>query len=121
MTQATLSSFYRSSAFDPPEYPQSVREILENEDRFLEETLDYMERLDTRGMIIGWDMGDLISQATVVDCDYRRIAKEDRHCRAVLRLIGIIGKKITAAANEGDFDEVERLSTALADLIRSES
>ena len=96
-----------------PNYIQSVREILEAENRFLEETLDRMERLDGCDSFRGWDMGDLIAHADLLDIDYRHQARDERRQKAAQRLCRIIAGKYTRAVIEGDIDECDRLADAL--------
>ena len=113
MKRTTIPSYYNSSAFDPPEHTQSVREILEAENRFMDETLDRMERLDSCDSFHGWDMGDLISYANRLDVDYRRRARDQRRQTAAQRLCRIISKQLTVAIIAGDIDECDRLADAL--------
>lgn len=97
-----------------PDYTMSVREILENENRFLDETLDYMERMDVhRNAFSGWDMGDLIMHANRLDMEYRRQASDERRQKAAQRLCRIIAMQYTRAVNAGDCDECDRLADAL--------
>ena len=96
-----------------PDYTMSVREILEDEDCFSEETLDRMERLDSCDSFRGWDMGDLISYANRLDMDYRRQARDERRQKAAQRLCRIISKQLTVAIIAGDCDECDRLADAL--------
>ena len=97
-----------------PDYTMSVREILEAEDRFLEETLDYIEAQDTHwGKFRGWDMGDLISYANRLDIEYRRQARDERRHKASQRLCRIIAMQYTRAVIAGDIDECDRLADAL--------
>ena len=96
-----------------PTYIQSVREILEDEDCFSEETLDRMEQLDSRNAFHGWDMGDLISYANRLDMDYRRQARDELRQKAARRLCRIIAMQYTRAVIEGDIDECDRLADAL--------
>ena len=113
MSKATLASWYNSSAWDEPEQPQSVREILEDEDCFSEETLDRMEQLDSRNAFHGWDMGDLIAHANRMDIDYRQQARDERRQKAAKRLCRIIAMQYTRAVIDGDVDECDRLADAL--------
>ena len=97
-----------------PDYTMSVREILEDEDRFMDETLDRMEHLDTRDDAFrGWDMGDLIAHANRMDIDYRRQARDERRQKAAKRLCRIIAMQYTHALVAGDIDECDRLADAL--------
>ena len=97
-----------------PDYTMSVREILEDEDRFMDETLDRMEHLDTRDDAFrGWDMGDLIAYANRMDIDYRRQVREERRQKAAHRLCRIIAMQYTRALVAGDIDECDRLADAL--------
>ena len=96
-----------------PTYTESVREILEAENRFSEETLDRMEHLDTMDTFSGWDMGDLIAHANRMDIDYRRQASDQRRHAAAQRLCRIIAMKYTRAVIAGDIDECDRLADAL--------
>ena len=97
-----------------PTYTMSVREILEDENRFMDETLDRMEHLDTRDDAFrGWDMGDLIAHANRMDIDYRRQARDQRRQKAAHRLCRIIAMQYTRAVLEGDIDECDRLADAL--------
>ena len=97
-----------------PDYIQSVREILEAEDRFSEETLDRMEHLDTRDDAFrGWDMGDLIAHANRMDIDYRQQARDERRQKAAHRLCRIIAMQYTRAVLAGDIDECDRLADEL--------
>ena len=98
-----------------PDYTMSVREILEDEGRFLEETLDQMEREDTRrgGNWTGYDMGDLIAHAVDVDRRNREIRADMRKTEAAHRLCRIIAGMYTRAVIEGDIDECDRLADSL--------
>ena len=112
MAKATLSGWYRSKAWDEPEYPPMVSEILMGKG-FLDETLDRMDDLEGQGEFIGFDMGDLISYASRLDEDYRSAAREERRQKAAQRLCRIIAGMYTRAVVEGDVDECERLANAL--------
>jgi len=103
-----------------PEYKWLIREILEAEGRFLEETLDYIEREDARrgGIWAGWDMGDLIAHAADVDSHNRHQRADERRQKARRRLCRIIAKQYTRAVSDGDIDECERLADALAKATR---
>ena len=96
-----------------PDYTMSVREILEDEDCFSEETLDRMEQLDSRNAFHGWGMGDLISYANRLDIEYRRQARDERRHKASQRLCRIIAMQYTRAVIAGDIDECDRLADAL--------
>lgn len=96
-----------------PTYIQSVREILEDEDRFMDETLDRMEHLDTMDTFSGWDMGDLIAHANRMDIDYRQQARDERRQKAAHRLCRIIAMQYTRAVIAGDIGECDRLADAL--------
>ena len=96
-----------------PDYIQSVREILEDENRFLEETLDRMEHLDTMDKFHGWNMGDLISYANHMDIDYRIQASDERRHKAAKNLCRIIAMQYTRALVAGDIDECDRLADSL--------
>ena len=97
-----------------PTYTESVREILEAENRFLEETLDYIEAQDTHwGKFRGWDMGDLIAHANNVDQRNREIRADMRKSAARQRLCRIIAGMYTRAVIAGDCDECDRLADAL--------
>ena len=98
-----------------PNYIQSVRELLEAENRFLEETLDYIEHEDTLrgGRWAGYDMGDLIALAADVDQRNREIRADMRKTAARQRLCRIIAMQYTRAVIEGDSDECDRLAHAL--------
>ena len=87
-----------------PDYTMSVREILEAEDRFSEETLDRMEHLDTMDTFSGWDMGDLIAHANRLDMDYRQQARDERRQKAAQRLCRIIAMQYARAVIEGHID-----------------
>ena len=90
-----------------------VREILANEMRFLDETLDQMERLDLRHTFAGWDMAELMSYAYKLDATNRENAKAARRQEANRRLCRIIAGKYQRAIAEGDFDECDRLADEL--------
>ena len=96
-----------------PYYTMSVREILEDENRFMDETLDRMEHLDTMDKFHGWDMGDLIARANRMDIDYRQQARDERRQKAAHRLCRIIAMQYTRAVLAGDIDECDRLADAL--------
>ena len=96
-----------------PDYIQSVREILEAEDRFMDETIDRMEHLECWDTFRGWDMGDLIAHANRMDIDYRRQVREERRQKAAKRLCRIIAMQYTRAVIAGDIDECDRLADAL--------
>ena len=104
-----------------PAYMQSVRELLEAENRFLDETLDYIEHEDTLrgGMWIGWDMSDLIAYTTDVDKRNREIRSDMRKSAARHRLCRIIAGKYTRAVIAGDGDECDRLAYALKSATRT--
>ncbi len=96
-------------------YTQSVREILEAENRILEETLDYIEHEDTRrgGIWAGYDMGDLIAHAADVDQRNREIRADMRKTAARHRLCRIIAGMYARAVLAADHDECDRLADAL--------
>jgi hypothetical protein len=98
-----------------PGYIQSVREILEDENRFLEETLDYFEHEDTLrgGNWAGYDMGDLIAHAVDVDQRNREIRADMRKAEAKKRLCRIIAMQYISALVAGDIDECDRLANSL--------
>ena len=96
-----------------PAYKMSVREILEAENRFSDETLDRMERLDSCDSFHGWDMGDLISYANRLEMDYRRQARDELRQKAARRLCRIIAMQYTRAVIAGEIDECDRLADAL--------
>lgn len=98
-----------------PDYTMSVREILEDKGRFLEETLDEMEREDTRrgGRWTDYDMGDIIAYATDIDRRNREILANMRKSAARHRLCRIIAMQYTRAVLEGDMDECDRLADSL--------
>ena len=97
-----------------PDYTPSVREILEAEDRFLEETLDYMEYMDTsRDKFRGWDMVDLLHHAYIIDLTNRQQERDQRRQKAAQRLCRIIAMQYTRAVIEGDCDECDRLADSL--------
>ncbi len=98
-----------------PNYTQSVREILEAENRFLEETLDYFEHAETLrgGIWAGYDMGDLIAYAYDVDRRNREIRADMRKTAARHRLCRIIAMQYTRAVLAADHDECDRLADAL--------
>ena len=98
-----------------PTYTMSVREILEDEGRFLGVTLDQMEREDTRrgGRWTDYDIGDLIAYATDIDMRNREILANMRKSAARHRLCRIIAMQYTRAVLEGDIDECDRLADAL--------
>ena len=98
-----------------PDYKMSVRELLEAENRFLEETLDYIEHEDTRrgGVWAGYDMGDLIAHAADIDQRNREIRADMRKTAARQRLCRIIAMQYTRAVIAGDSDECDRLADAL--------
>ena len=96
-----------------PDYTMSVREILEAENRFSDETLDRMERLDSCDSFHGWDMGGLISYANRLEMDYRRQARDELRQKAARRLCRIIAMQYTRALVAGYCGECERLAEAL--------
>ena len=98
-----------------PTYTESVREILEAENRFLEETLVCIEHEDTLrgGRWTGYDIGDLIAHAADVDQRNREIRADMRKSAARHRLCRIIAMQYTRAVIEGDIDECDRLADAL--------
>jgi hypothetical protein len=111
MSKATLADWYNSSAWDDPDHTPSVREILEAEGRFLEDTLDYMEREDTRrgGVWAGYDMGDLISHADDIDRRNRSLLRDIRKTLAYNRLCRIAAGMLFLSDIKGDIDGCERL------------
>ena len=96
-----------------PNYIQSVRELLEAENRFMDETIDRMEQLDSCDSFHGWDMGDLISHANLLDINNRHQARDQRRHAAAQRLCRIIAGMYTRAVIAGDIDECDRLADAL--------
>lgn len=91
-----------------------VREILANEMRFLDETLDQMEMMDVRhNHFKDWDMADLMSFAYQLDQSNRENAKAERRQEANRRLCRIIAGKYQRAIAENDFDECDRLADEL--------
>ena len=96
-----------------PDYTMSVREILEAENRFMDETIDRMEQLDSRNAFHGWGMGDLIAHANRMDIDYRQQERDERRQKAARRLCRIIAMQYTRAVIAGDIDECDRLADAL--------
>lgn len=61
----------------------------------------------------GFDMGDLITHAELLDVEYRRISRDDRREKAAQRLCRIISGMYTRAVIEGDITECDRLADAL--------
>ena len=111
---ATLQSFYASSAFDPPEYQPSAREIVEDQiPNAMERTLNIIEHMDVHGELVGWDMADLMQYAHKLDALNRSQAREERKQNARQRLCRIIAMQYSRAVLEGDCDECDRLSDAL--------
>ena len=113
MTKATLAGWYNSSAWGEPEQPPKMSEILAEKGDFLEETLDEIDREDTRrgGVWAGMDIIDLIAYAaTDIDTVNRRIL---RKAAARRRLCRIIAGMYTRAVIAGDCDECDRLADAL--------
>ena len=98
-----------------PTYTPSVREILEEEGNFLEETIDQIDREDTQcgGNWDGWCMADLLHHAHTIDDTNRLVLRDMRKTAARHRLCRIIGKQYTRAVIEGDCDECDRLADAL--------
>ena len=96
-----------------PDYTMSVRELLEAENRFMDETIDRMEQLDSCDSFHGWDMGDLIAYATDVDKRNREIRSDMRKSAARQRLCRIIAMQYTRAVIAGYCGECERLAEAL--------
>ena len=95
-----------------PDYIPSVRELLEAENRFLEETLDYFEHEDIlRGG--NWSGYDLIAHAADIDQRNREIRADMRKAAARQRLCRIIAMQYTRAVIDGDIDECDRLADAL--------
>lgn len=115
MSKATLSSWYNSSAWDEPEQPPKMSEILDGKGDFLAETLDQVDREDTRrgGNWDGFCMIDLLRHAHEIDDTNRRILRDMRKSAAKHRLCRIIAGKYTRAVAEGDMDECDRLADAL--------
>lgn len=114
-TSTTLASWYNSSAWDEPEQPPKISEILEEKGNFLEETLDQIDREDARrgGVWAGMDMIDLIAYATDIDTVNRCILRDMRKSAARHRLCRIIAGMYTRAVVAGDTDECDRLADAL--------
>ena len=98
-----------------PDYTKSVREILEEKGDFLEETLDQIDREDTKrgGNWDGWCMADLLHHAHTIDDTNRLIMRDMRKAAARQRLCRIIAMQYTRAMIAGDFDECDRLADAL--------
>ena len=89
-----------------------VREILANEMRFLDETLDQMERLDLKNTF-GWDMAELMSYAYKLDATNRENIKAARRQEANRRLCRIIAGKYQRAVALGYIYECDRLADEL--------
>lgn len=115
MTRATLASWYNSSAWDEPEQPPKMSEILAEKGDFLEETLDEIDREDTRrgGNWDGFCMIDLLHHAHTIDDTNRLILRDMRKSAARHRLCRIIAGMYTRAVVAGDCDECDRLAGAL--------
>lgn len=115
MSKATLASWYNSIAWDEPEQPPKMSEIIAGKGDFLEETLDEIDREDTRrgGVWAGMDMIDLIAYATDIDTVNRCILRNMRKSAAKQRLCRIIAGMYTRAVLAGDCGECERLADAL--------
>ena len=98
-----------------PTYAPSVREILEEKGNFLEDTLDQIDREDTRrgGNWDGWCMADLLRHAHTIDDTNRLIMRDMRKSAARHRLCRIIAMQYARAVVEGDCGECERLADAL--------
>jgi hypothetical protein len=98
-----------------PDHAPSVREILEEKGNFLEETLDQIDREDTRrgGNWDGFCMVDLLHHAHTIDDTNRLIMRDMRKQEARQRLCRIIAGMYTRAVIEGDCDECDRLADAL--------
>lgn len=111
MDKATLASWYGSRAWDEPEQPQKMSEILAEKGDFLGETLDQIDREDTRrgGVWAGMDMIDLIAYATDIDTVNRCILRDMRKSAAKHRLCRIIAGMYTRAVLAGDCGECDRL------------
>ena len=112
MSKATLAGWYNSSAWDEPEQPPKMSEILAEEGDFLDETLDEIDREDARrgGVWAGMDLIDLIAHADTVN---RRIIADMRKSAARQRLCRIIAGMYARALIAGDCDECDRLADAL--------
>ena len=115
MTKTTLAGWYNSSAWGEPEQPPKMSEIIAEKGDFLKETLDQIDREDTRrgGVWAGMDMIDLIAYATDIDTVNRQIARDERNQKARRRLCRIIAGMYTRAVIAGDCDECDRLADAL--------
>lgn len=115
MDKTTLASWYNSSAWDEPEQPPKMSEILAEKGDFTEETLDQIDREDTRrgGVWAGMDMIDLIAYAADVDRRNRQIRADMSKSAARQRLCRIIAGMYTRAVIAGDCDECDRLADAL--------
>ncbi len=109
-----LASWYSSQAWDEPEQPK-MSEIIAGKGDFLEETLDEIDREDTRrgGVWEGYDLIDLIAHATDIDTVNRRIIADMRKSAAKHRLCRIIAGMYTRAVIAGDCGECDRLVDAL--------
>jgi len=99
-----------------PNYIKSVREILAEKGDFLEETLDQIDREDTRrgGVWAGFCMADLLHHAHTIDDTNRLVLRDMRKSAARHRLCRIIAMQYTRAVIAGGCDECERLADALA-------
>ena len=115
MSKTTLASWYNSSAWDEPEQAPKMSEIIAGKGDFLEETLDQIDREDTRrgGVWAGMDMIDLLHHAHTIDDTNRLILRDMRKSAAKHRLCRIIAGMYTRAVIAGDFGECDRLADAL--------
>ena len=111
MSKATLAGWCNSSAWDEPEQPPKMSEILAEKGDFLGETLEEIDREDTRrgGVWAGMDMIDLIAYATDIDTVNRCILRDMRKSAAKHRLCRIIAGMYTRAVLAGDCGECDRL------------
>ena len=111
MSKATLAGWYNSSAWDEPEQPPKMSEILAEKGDFLEETLDGLDREDAQrgGAWAGMDMIDIIAYATDIDTVNRCILRDMRKSAAKHRLCRIIAGMYTRAVLAGDCGECDRL------------
>ena len=115
MSKPTLRDWHNSSAWDEPEQAPKMSEIIAGKGDFLEETLDEIDREDTRrgGVWAGMDMIDLIAFATDLDTVNRCILRDMRKSAAKHRLYRIIAGMYTRAVIAGDCGECDRLADAL--------
>ena len=113
MTYAAHNQFFPARRASAPDYAPSAREILEEHCSLQLETLDYIEMLDCRGKLAGWDMSRLTTEAMLYDAGVIKRQRAYRRANAAKRLVRILTGAMLRAMQQGDTDLAEDLSDAV--------